>query len=142
MFVVNSKLELVKELGATHTINGKESSDVVAEIIAITNGGANYSVDTTGASSIINQALQCLRTEGVCGTVGVTGDVAFNLFNTITLEGRTLKGFIEGNSVPQLFIPKLVAYYKAGLFPIEKLVKTYDLEQINEAFEDQRKGVA
>ena len=140
--IVASKLELAKEIGATHTINSKEVKDVVEEIKAITNGGANYSIETTGVPVLVNAALYSLRTLGICAIVGVSGDVTLNIFDAIMLEGRTLQGFIQGNAVPQLFIPKLVEYYKAGQFPIDKLVKVYELEQINEAFEDTHKGMA
>lgn len=140
--IVPSKLELALEIGATHVINGKEVSDVVEEIKSITNGGANYSIETTGNSILVNQALHCLRTIGACAVVGVSGDVTINVFEAIMMEGRTMQGFIQGNAVPQLFIPKLVEYYKAGLFPFDKLVKVYNLENINQAFEDTHKGLA
>lgn len=56
------------------------------------------------------------------------------------LNALTLKGVIEGDAVPQLFIPKLVKFFKNGKFPIDKLVKFYDLEQVEQAFEDSKKG--
>lgn len=135
-----SKLELAKELGATDTVNTREVEDVAAEIKRITNGGAHYSVDTTGAEQVIKNALYCLRTMGVCAEVGVSGDVTMNVFDAITMEGRTLVGVIQGNSVPQLFIPKLIEYYKNGQFPFDKLIKIYDFEKINEAYDDVHKG--
>jgi aryl-alcohol dehydrogenase len=49
-------------------------------------------------------------------------------------------GAIEGDSIPQLFIPKLIDYYKKGLFPFDKLVRFYDLHEINQAFEDSKSG--
>lgn len=140
--VIPEKLELAKEVGATDTINGKEVADVVEEINKITDGGANFSIETTGVPALVNQALYSLRTEGTCAIVGVSGDVTINVFNAIMMEGRTMKGVIQGNSVPKLFIPKLVQYYKAGLFPFDKLLKAYELSDINQAFEDVHKGVA
>ena len=50
-------------------------------------------------------------------------------------------GVIEGDSIPQVFIPQLVDYYKRGLFPFDKLIKVYDFDQLNEAFEDSKKGI-
>jgi aryl-alcohol dehydrogenase len=47
---------------------------------------------------------------------------------------------IEGDSVQQVFIPKLIEYYKAGRFPFDKLIRFYDFEDINQAFEDSRQG--
>ncbi|WP_243450131.1 hypothetical protein [Neobacillus terrae] len=53
-----------------------------------------------------------------------------------------MMGVIEGDAFPRIFIPQLVEYYKAGRFPFDKLVKYYEFEQINEAFEDSKKGLA
>lgn len=139
--VFPKKLELAKELGATHAINGKEVADVVEEIRSITGGGANYSIETTGVPDLVNAALYSLRTLGTCAIVGVSGEVTINVFNAVMLEGRTMKGFIQGNAIPQLFIPKLVQYYKEGRFPFDKLITMYDLADINKAFDDTHKGV-
>lgn len=55
-------------------------------------------------------------------------------------EGKTMVGVIEGDSIPKLFIPELVDYYKNGQFPFDKLVKFYDFDYINDAFEDSKTG--
>jgi aryl-alcohol dehydrogenase len=47
---------------------------------------------------------------------------------------------IEGDAVPQTFIPKLISLYQSGLFPFDKLVKKYEFEKINTAFEDSESG--
>jgi len=60
--------------------------------------------------------------------------------NTLLNGGRTLRGVIQGDSVPQLFIPKLVEFYRAGRFPFDRLVRYYDFEDINRAFDDTRSG--
>lgn len=49
---------------------------------------------------------------------------------------------IEGASVPQLFIPQLIEYYKKGLFPFDRLIKFYDFKDINQGFEDSKNGSA
>ena len=53
-----------------------------------------------------------------------------------------MRGVIEGDAVPQLIIPKLVSFFKNGQFPIEKLVKFYELEDVDQAFIDSSKGSA
>lgn len=63
-----------------------------------------------------------------------------DMFGEIMAEGKTVTGVIEGDTVPQLFIPELVEYYRQGRFPFDKLVKYYDFEDINQAFEDSRTG--
>ena len=61
--------------------------------------------------------------------------------NTLLNGGRTLRGVIQGDSVPQLLIPKLVELYQAGRFPFDRLVRYYEFEDINRAFDDTRSGV-
>ena len=140
--VVPSRLELALELGATHAVNGKEV-DTVAAIKEITNGGANYSVECSGIPMLIKQALQCLRRLGKCCLVSVTGDaeVPIALEPLIMNPSVSLIGATEGCSAPQVFIPKLVQFYKEGRLPVDKLVKFYPFEKIEEAFEDSHKGV-
>ncbi len=140
--VVPSRLELALELGATHAVNGKEV-DTVAAIKEITNGGANYSVECSGIPMLINQALQCLRRLGKCCLVSVTGDaeVPIALEPLIMNPSVSLIGATEGASAPQVFIPKLVQFYKEGRLPVDKLVKFYPFEKIEDAFEDSHKGI-
>lgn len=60
--------------------------------------------------------------------------------NDLSIPSRTIKGVIEGDTVPQSYIPKLVSFYQNGKFPVNKLSKFYDLEQIDQAFEDSKTG--
>ncbi len=70
----------------------------------------------------------------------VEPEMNINVHEEIMAEGKTMVGVIEGDAVPQLFIPELVEYYKNGKFPFDKLVKFYDFAEINEAFEDSKNG--
>ncbi|WP_413364301.1 NAD(P)-dependent alcohol dehydrogenase [Lysinibacillus sp. 3P01SB] len=136
----DSRLELAKELGATHTINSK-NEDPVEKIKEITEKGAHYSFETTGVPEVTLASLRCLRVKGTCATVAVgKRDLTFNVFNDVVANALTLRGVIEGDAVPQLLIPKLVTFYKNGQFPIEKMVKFYDLEDIDQAFADSANG--
>src|SRR5690606_18662750 len=122
-------------LGATHTLNATQV-DVVQSIKEITNGGAHYTIETTGVSPVVKQAMHALRPLGTCAIVGMAGDISLNVTNEILLGGIKVVGVLEGDSIPQIFIPQLVEYYKAGRFPFDKLVKFYDFNDINQAFED------
>jgi len=135
----DSRLEIARQLGATHTLNGK-NVDVVKEIKNITNGGTHYALETTGVPPVVKQSIHALRPLGQCAIVGVTGEMTFDVHNDIMAEGKAVMGVIEGDVVPQVFIPQLVEYFKNGQFPFDKLVKFYDFEQINEAFEDSKAG--
>jgi aryl-alcohol dehydrogenase len=55
-------------------------------------------------------------------------------------EGRKFVGIIQGDSVPQLFIPKMISLYEAGRFPFDRLVKFYNFLEINQAIADARRG--
>lgn len=136
----DSRLELAKELGATHILNGSKV-DVVKEIKEITKGGAHYAIETTGIPAVVKQSMHALRPLGQCAIVGITPEVTFDVHNDIMAEGKTIMGVIEGDSVPKVFIPQLLEYYKKGQFPFDKLIKFYNSEEINEAFADSKNGV-
>ncbi len=135
-----NRLDLAKELGATHVLNGKEV-DVVEEIRNITNGGVHYGIETTGATQVIIQSVQALRVSGTVAIVGMGGDVSLNFTKDILMEGKKVMGAVQGDSIPQLHIPKLIQYYKEGKFPFDKLIKFYDFEDINTAFEESKSGL-
>ena len=59
---------------------------------------------------------------------------------THMLFGRTVRGILQGDSRPKDFIPKLIELYRQGQFPIDKLIKTYPLDQINQAIKDMESG--
>lgn len=61
--------------------------------------------------------------------------------NGVMTTGKRIIGIIEGDSVLDLFIPSLVDLYAQGRFPFDKLVKFYNLDQINQAAEDSEKGI-
>lgn len=134
-----NRLEMAKELGATHVLNSKDC-DVVREIHYLTGDGVDYAVEATGVPTVVNQSIESCRVLGKIASVGITPKMEIN-FPALSL-GKTLIGVIEGDSNPRLFIPKLVNYYKKGLFPFDKLVKFYDFEQINDAFKDSEKGIS
>ncbi|MGY1409210.1 MULTISPECIES: NAD(P)-dependent alcohol dehydrogenase [unclassified Luteimonas] len=138
--VHDNRLELARELGATHAYNGKDV-DVVKEIKAASGGGSHYAVETTGAPPVVRQALNALRPLGRVAIVGVTPKMEIDVHNDLMAEGKGMIGVIEGDSVPRVFIPQLVAFYKAGRFPFDRLVRFYDFDQIAQAFDDSASGV-
>ena len=136
----DGRLKLARELGATHVINGG-ATDAVKEIQAITNGGAQYSLECTGLPTVARQAVDCLRLTGVCGVIGVSPlGTEFALDMNGVLFGRTVRGIIEGDSVPQIFIPQLVNLYFDGKFPFDRLIRLYPLSKIDEAVRASEAG--
>jgi len=79
-----------------------------------------------------DEVLVRLVASGICHT-GETGMDSLP-------EGRRTLGIIEGDAVPQHFIPKLIKLYRAGKFPFDRLIKFYDFNDINQAIADARRG--
>jgi aryl-alcohol dehydrogenase len=136
-----ARLAMAQELGATHVINVAEA-DPVAQIATLTGGeGVQYSLECTGIPKVVRQAVDCLRLTGVCGVIGVAPlgtEVALDL-NSI-LFGRSVRGIIEGDSVPDIFIPQLIDLWRQGRFPFDKLITKYPLSEINEAVHASERG--
>lgn len=137
--IFDNRLTLAKELGATETINSK-GIDVEAAVREILPNGADYTIDTTGVSPVVKSAVHVLKPAGECVLVGMGGDVTFNLMGDILAESKKIAGVVEGDAIPQLFIPKLVTYYQKGLFPIDRLVKFFKFDEINDAFAASKDG--
>ena len=140
--VVPSRLQLAKELGATHVVNSRET-DVIVAVRAITGGGADFALESTGRPEVLSAGIEALGGLGMMGVVGAPklGTTASFDVNNLLLGGRSIRGIVEGDSVPQVFIPQLVTLYQQGRFPFDRLVKFYPLEQINQAAEDSTRGI-
>ena len=135
-----ARLELARELGATDVVNASE--DPVAAIQALTGGqGAQYSLECTGLAKVVRQAVDCLRLTGVCGVIGVAPlGTEVSLDMNGLLFGRTVRGIIEGDSVPDVFIPQLIELWRQGRFPFDRLIAFYPLSEIDAAAHASEKG--
>jgi aryl-alcohol dehydrogenase len=140
--VVPSRLTLAVELGATHTVNSRET-DPVEAVREITGGGADFSLESSGRPQVLRQAIDALGARGSCGIVGAPAlgtEASFDV-NGVMTAGKRIIGIVEGDSKPDIFIPALIELYRQGRFPFDKLIKFYSLDQINQAAEDSEKGV-
>jgi aryl-alcohol dehydrogenase len=140
---VESRLALARTLGATHAIDTSKSPDLAAAILAIVPRGADYIVDTAGVPVLIGAAMGGLARLGTLGLVAVppTPDRTLDLpWLSMLLKGQKVQGFIEGNAIPDVFIPQMIALHQAGRFPFDKLINVYPFDKINEAIEDQHTG--
>ncbi len=136
------RLALARELGATHTINHGAHSDVVAEIRNITGRGVRFSLETSALPAVFRQAIEALMPAGTCVLLGSARAGTEVSFETPFLQnGRTVRGVIQGDSVPQAFIPHLVDYVVAGRFPVERMITFYDLADINRAAAESAAGL-
>ncbi|KAJ0354497.1 hypothetical protein COL154_011730 [Colletotrichum chrysophilum] len=140
--IVPGRLELAKELGATHTFNSKESSEIVRDIQKATDGGPMYAIDCTGVLKVIEDMIACVRPLGTAVLVGVpppAADIKIDA-QAFLLANKRLIGVIEGDSYPPDFIPKLISMHQEGKFPIDRLCKTYPASELNQAIHDMHTG--
>jgi len=136
---VPSRLELARKLGATHIIDASKE-DPVARLSAM--GGMNYVIEAAGAPSVIAQAIQAVRSRGICGILGVVKPDATLTLNILqAFSGRTVMGIIEGDADPHVFIPYLVDKFMEGELPLDLLVGFYAFEEINKAVADSESGI-
>jgi len=99
--IVDKKLELAKELGATHLVNSR-TSNAVKEIKKLTGEGANYTIDCTGVLKVIEQIIEALAPCGTAATVGVppaNSKIQIDPLDFL-LANKKYVGVIEGDSVP------------------------------------------
>ncbi|MBD0860329.1 NAD(P)-dependent alcohol dehydrogenase [Gordonia sp. zg691] len=133
---------LALDLGATHAID-PTAGEVTEQLRAIATRGVDYALDTTGIPAVIDSLIGATAVRGTLGLIGVPSDpaaaVGLNIIATLTL-GLTVTGIIEGDSVPDQFIPELVGLYRDGRLPLDKLVTTFAFSEINEAVRAQHEG--
>jgi len=137
------RLKLAHELGATHTIDYTGHTDIVAEINKIAGLGARYSVETSAVPTVLREAVDCLMPTGTCvllGSARAGTEASFEM--PVLQNGRQVRGVIQGDSVPQDFIPLLADHVARGCFPIERLITHYNLADINQAAADSASGKA
>lgn len=133
--IVPRRLDLALELGATHAIEN-QGNNLAQLIRAIARGGVDHVLEITGDPGLYRLGLDLLKPGG--STALLTGVEAPERLQ----EGRTVLSVIQGDAVPQLFIPKLIDFYRRGLFPFERLVSFYSFTEINQAMADSLSGKA
>jgi len=138
--VNDERLELATELGATHTVNAK-TENVADQLRKIRAGGFDYVLEGTGRPQMLALAVELTALKGIAGLVGgAPFGTSAPIDMNILLAGRDLRGIHQGDSVPHVFIPKLVELFRSGRFPIDRLVRTYPFADINQAFADVASG--
>lgn len=133
---------LAEEFGATHVIDPATSPDLAAAVRAILPGGVDYAFDTTGVPAVQAAVMNALGPKGTLGIVGISppGTPLPGEVNTAMTYGHTVKGIIEGDSDPDVFLPELIEHYRRGALPFDRMIKTFPFDQINEAIAAQHHG--
>ena len=137
---------LARQLGMTHFVNPKElKGDLVAHLVELTGGGADYSFECVGNVDLMRQALECChRGWGESIVIGVAGagqEIKTRPFQLVT--GRVWKGSAFGGARGRTDVPKIVDWYMDKKIDIDSLIThKLPLDRINEAFDLMHAGTS
>jgi len=138
-----SKLELAKAFGATHTGNPTAESNVVRTLRKLTGGGADYAFECVGRGEIAAQAYGALGKGGTAVIVGVAPPKDQTTIGTasLTFTEKTLTGSYFGSARPRQDFPRLLALYRAGRLKLDELItERYPIDDAPRAFADLAAG--
>ncbi|GKZ67107.1 NAD/NADP dependent alcohol dehydrogenase [Aspergillus niger] len=140
--VVDEKLSMALELGATHVINSAKE-DLERRVAEITHGqGIDAAVDCTGVISVVNSTVRLVGAGGVAVTVGGPPaglKASIDVFDML-INCKTYIGCHQGNAYSKTFIPLMIDLYRKGRLPLDRLQKTYKVTDINLAVSDMKAG--
>ena len=140
----DAKEEWGRRFGMTHFVNpGKVAGDLVAHLVALTGGGADYTFDCTGNVAVMRTALEaCHRGWGQSIIIGVAEagkEIATRPFQLVT--GRVWKGSAFGGARGRTDVPRIVDWYMEGKIEIDPMIThVLPLERINDAFDLMHAG--
>ena len=135
---------LAEKFGMTHFVNPREvEGDLVPFLVALTDGGADYSFECVGTVDLMRQALECChRGWGVSVIIGVAGagqEIRTRPFQLVT--GRVWKGTAFGGARGRTDVPRIVDWYMNGKINIDDLIThVMPLPEINRAFDLMHSG--
>ena len=128
-------VELLKEAEA--------GEEFLIKIVAMTDGGADYTFDATGNTEVMRTALEaCHRGWGTSIIIGVAEagkEIATRPFQLVT--GRNWRGTAFGGAKGRTDVPKIVDMYMTGKIEIDPMIThVMGLEDINKAFDLMHAG--
>jgi len=138
----DNKLELARQMGATHTINASSSSTLQSIIDIVGDEGVDVFIDNTGTPAIIEIGYQVTKSQGKVILVGVPrrGN-NINIYSLPLHFGKELSGSHGGDAVPQTDIPRYQNFFQAKRINLAGLITDlYTLDQINQGITDIRGG--
>ncbi|BBF66517.1 S-(hydroxymethyl)glutathione dehydrogenase/class III alcohol dehydrogenase [Acidithiobacillus ferridurans] len=138
------KRALAEQFGMTHFVNPKElEGDLVPYLVSLTKGGADYSFECIGNTTLMRQALECCHkgwgTSIIIGVAGAGQEISTRPFQLVT--GRNWRGSAFGGARGRTDVPKIVDWYMEGKIHIDEMIThTLPLEEINTAFDLMHEG--
>ena len=141
--LVDSKLEMARERGATHCLNPSTAGDMDAAIRKIVGDkGPDKVIETTGAKQVIELAYNLTHADGTCVLVGVPSEKV-TIYTLPIHFNKVLTGSHGGDAVPQVDIPRLIRLNQAGRLSFDGIIThEFPLEEINTALDIVRSGAA
>ncbi|KAK1138578.1 hypothetical protein N8T08_002372 [Aspergillus melleus] len=137
------RLQLAKDLGATHTLNTRDPGFNLQDAVrAICPEGPSVVIDTTGVPDLIERGLDVAAPRGRIVLVGVppVGYVVGMQGLGFVESGKSVMGCLVGDSVPEMDIPQLIEWYYEGRFPIDRLITKVPIEDYENALQGTEKG--
>ena len=138
------KIEMATRFGMTDFVNPKDvSDDLVAHLVALTGGGADYTFDATGNVSVMRTALEAAHKgwgeSVIIGVAPAGAEITTRPFQLVT--GRVWRGTAFGGARGRTDVPKIVDWYMDGKIEIDPMIThTMPLEHINEGFDLMHAG--
>jgi S-(hydroxymethyl)glutathione dehydrogenase/alcohol dehydrogenase len=138
------KRDLAEKFGMTHFVNPKEvEGDLVPYLVNLTKGGADFSFECIGNTTLMRQALECCHkgwgTSIIIGVAGSGQEISTRPFQLVT--GRNWRGSAFGGAKGRTDVPKIVDWYMEGKIHIDEMIThTLPLEEINTAFDLMHEG--
>jgi Zn-dependent alcohol dehydrogenase len=135
--ILDTKLRMAEELGATNSINAAREN-VVEHIKKLSTDGTDYSFVAVGNVDVVAQAVDAIRPGGKCIVIGAPPEGTKVSLDVIPLlvENKSIIGCCMGSAKPTLDIPRFIDLYMEGRLPIDRLVtRRYPLDEINQAFQ-------
>ena len=135
---------MAEKFGVTHFVNPAEvEGDLVAYLVGLTKGGADYSFECIGNTKVMRQALECCHkgwgTSVIIGVAEAGAEISTRPFQLVT--GRSWRGTAFGGARGRTDVPKIVDWYMDGKIDIDSLIThTMPLERINDAFDLMHRG--
>ena len=135
---------MARSFGMTHFVNPKEvEGDLVAHLVALTGGGADYSFECIGNVQVMRQALECCHkgwgTSVIIGVAPAGAEISTRPFQLVT--GRNWRGSAFGGARGRTDVPRIVDWYMEKRIEIDPLIThTLPLERINDAFDLMHRG--
>jgi len=141
--LVDSKLDMAKERGATHCLNPSTAGDMDAAIRKIVGDkGPDKVIETTGAKQVIELAYNLTHPDGTCVLVGVPSEKV-TIYTLPIHFNKVLTGSHGGDAVPQVDIPRLIRLNQAGRLSFDGIIThEFPLDEINAALDMVRSGTA